>query len=1342
MIPPAGFKTDPKRDATPSIRGYVYQAYQSVLAWIQLKENEILVLEGSEDFDIHSGSSVTTTQVKDVSGNLTLRTQAIIDALNNYWTCRERNPDYDIVMRFLTTAEAGQEQGSPFGLGQKGLEYWHSVASEQFEIGPLRTFLLTLRLNSRLESFIQAATESELRDKLICRIKWDMGNRPIEALQYVIEGKLKIHGFNLRINSHYSSQTLPHLLKKVADLLSTQGVKELRFDDFLSCFDEATTLSIPRGQMEAMISGRGLQQYAGMFDLAEVGRLANGVPTIGNPTPIVDGGIPRTSLVSDLAKLLLKQNVIFLSGSSGIGKTNLAALISYEVGKNWGWASFRSKSPEQIKDVLARAAFEMNATMLPPFLVLDDVDLSQVTLFEWEFISLVFSVINSNGLVIVTGPTRPPLQLLPKLWKSETCEVTVPYFNETEVAEMVCAHGLFDRKHVSAWARTIWLTTSGHPQLVHARVRNLSSKGWPSIEFSDLTKPEDVERVRSEARMRLIKEFPTDNTRILAYRLSLINGIFSHETAMAVANTPPPTNLPGETFAALIGPWIEREGENRYRISPLLSGAANNNLSEIEINSVHGAIAVSIINRKRINQIEGGTALFHAVMAKHVKALMMLASMITKTDGDHMHLLYDVMSWFTFIYLEDGQKILPGHPNIDLMLRLAQYKLISSAPESGKAMAVIDRIEETLKEIEPQEFKQLSEGLAYGMILNTLEVQIPSSIVIRMLSRMIDLTSENLALKHISDSLKEEPFELPHVGENKPAQVLFSYQGVRLSGLDDLSELIASLDALSPNKREQLLMVCNSDINFASLLVNCAWWKEVKDGVLDVNKALRVFALTITKSREWKVPELTKACLVAMSVIQDEYGNATERALEILDEADKEFPNEASLVNQRAKVLFRAHRDAQALPIAHKALDLPGLSNVEFVFCCRVAGIAAAKSGDWPEAERLFLLGAEKAKHFDVQKNMGIGLVADAAFALWKQQKYAKSLLLFADTLDSLKTIVLSEDIRIRHLHATVRHSISWIHFEARSEYSAQLVEPLPGMCSNQEPHEGIKDHRIIDISAAWELLAYTENTLKLDLGISLRAQKATTNKNKLILLEGYRRTIAFDSLFKCKKFENLIPILIEMNETFECSKKFKDGQYDVWATGDIPKLPDEYWKNQENWNYIYLYILKASVICTSDNHTTPLPIKRWRNDLANAGALSADIDEFLDVLSGTLPDKSLYQQAAAAIFALRSGILAPTKLWEVSFRLLNTFMIERHWVEKALEGLLITRWFFSINNQRFAFSMPALACPEIERCCLDGTRSGFTKIASILDIAIPFLNINLSTDGKQMIKKLMVENK
>ena len=66
---------DKNREATSSIRGYVYQAYQSVLAWMQLKDEEVLFLEAAEDFDVQEGNSATVTQVKDTagSGSITLR---------------------------------------------------------------------------------------------------------------------------------------------------------------------------------------------------------------------------------------------------------------------------------------------------------------------------------------------------------------------------------------------------------------------------------------------------------------------------------------------------------------------------------------------------------------------------------------------------------------------------------------------------------------------------------------------------------------------------------------------------------------------------------------------------------------------------------------------------------------------------------------------------------------------------------------------------------------------------------------------------------------------------------------------------------------------------------------------------------------------------------------------------------------------------------------------------------------------------------------------------------------------------------------------------------------------
>src|SRR5882724_9083268 len=44
---------DPRRQAVPSIRGTVYQAWWSIDAWLRLTdENTVIYLEGAEDFDV------------------------------------------------------------------------------------------------------------------------------------------------------------------------------------------------------------------------------------------------------------------------------------------------------------------------------------------------------------------------------------------------------------------------------------------------------------------------------------------------------------------------------------------------------------------------------------------------------------------------------------------------------------------------------------------------------------------------------------------------------------------------------------------------------------------------------------------------------------------------------------------------------------------------------------------------------------------------------------------------------------------------------------------------------------------------------------------------------------------------------------------------------------------------------------------------------------------------------------------------------------------------------------------------------------------------------------------
>lgn len=264
MPNPTGFTGVPNRDATASIRGYVYQIYQSVLAWMTLDEVSILVLEGTEDFDVHTESEVVATQVKCESKNVTLRSKAVVDAINNFWTHRLSNSDFRVYLRYLTTATPGCEQGTPFGADMPGLVYWKSVSQNGSDCSSLRQFLLTLPLQSNLLSFIRTSTDDSLRGELLKNIQWDMGARDKEALEAIIENKLKVHGFKKGIGVQHSVRVLPHLLKKVADVLSVDGVKSLCFGDFLTSFEEATTEVIPRAMFEVLQNSGGIQQLISM----------------------------------------------------------------------------------------------------------------------------------------------------------------------------------------------------------------------------------------------------------------------------------------------------------------------------------------------------------------------------------------------------------------------------------------------------------------------------------------------------------------------------------------------------------------------------------------------------------------------------------------------------------------------------------------------------------------------------------------------------------------------------------------------------------------------------------------------------------------------------------------------------------------------------------------------------------------------------------------------------------------------------------------------------------------------------------------------------------------------
>jgi hypothetical protein len=365
---------------------------------MRLGEDEILFLEGAEDFDVHSADGVTATQVKDTagSGTLTLRSGDAVATINNFWRHQQNNPDKVVSLRLLTTALPGRENGSEFGGIATGIDYWLAAKrDEAVSLEPLKSFLLSLELERSLADFLRRSDDHAIRKGLICRIDWDTGHKPIDGLVADIKDRLVFFGDRRGIDSYQSEKVLDILLRRVADLLSSDGKRRLSHADFVREFDRDTMVLVSREEAVTFRAATG--QIAQLAQIANNPILAdlNITPKVlGSPIRLMEGAAFRTDLVNDLAGILRHQGVLFLHGSTGLGKTSLAQLLVDKIGGEWVWAGFRGRDPRQIAHHLKRAAFEIKVHGLPPWVVLDDLDLGSLAQFERELLSSTFALVS------------------------------------------------------------------------------------------------------------------------------------------------------------------------------------------------------------------------------------------------------------------------------------------------------------------------------------------------------------------------------------------------------------------------------------------------------------------------------------------------------------------------------------------------------------------------------------------------------------------------------------------------------------------------------------------------------------------------------------------------------------------------------------------------------------------------------------------------------------------------------------------------------------------------------------------------------------------------------------
>ena len=612
------------------MRGYWAQIWRSVLAWMELGESERLYLEGAEDFDRINGLTAETVQVKDVAGNVTLRSGDIIEAIDNALAHQLRNPRRAVRFRFLTTAGIGVEQGAPFGAGVGGLRLWRAsrlsgdAAQRELDARAIAGFLLKEgKLSTTAQASLRAASDAQMIwQRLIAPIEWDTDAEEAPEVIREIKDRLVMMGQPAGVAPDKAEEVAEHLYATAYGTATRQRDRHLTRADLLRLFHERTHVSLPAATANALLAALPQHQVlAGQVPVAVGGKQG----AVGRPPPLPARYYARQTVLADIAARLSAYPVLILQGGTGVGKS--VAAIGHVAASTspWGWVDLRGVSAMALTDMLDRVVAELVAEDGLIHMVLDDIELPpDARPLETPFARIKSILEERGGNLVITSTVALPQRLRLALGLPAPATMLIPAFSRDEITEFLNERGCPGPQVAGWWGAFVELQTSSHAQLVHARVATLEAQGFPTPDMKCvMVTPSDVVEARSEA-LRLITELDV-STRELIYRLSLTIQALPRQQVFAIAGLPQPISEPGIAFDRLVGPWMEVAAEGFYRVSPLLRGVGVEVEGEAWATAMNSGIARALLGFRTLSPRDVSAILFHAMAARDWPAVTRLS---------------------------------------------------------------------------------------------------------------------------------------------------------------------------------------------------------------------------------------------------------------------------------------------------------------------------------------------------------------------------------------------------------------------------------------------------------------------------------------------------------------------------------------------------------------------------------------------------------------------------------------------------------------------------------------------------------------------------------------------
>ena len=1054
------------RQAVASLGGHVLQATRAATEWVQLPEDAALLIEVAEDYATLARGALGMTQVKQEYGaSVTLRSDGVRKSLAGLIAFQEANPGLRVSLAYLTTATPGIEADSALPGRIGGIAYWHEV-SRGADVAPLRQLLLDTQRDELVLRRVREVDDETLRSSIVQAVTWLTGSPGLQDATRVLEARLRALGVQRTGFAADGEAALPLLVHRIL-VTAVAEDRRLTRDDFEREWARATTVPASVTMMRNLA----------------MGGQAGGLALSPDPPPpaLSSRTAQRRALVDGLREDLRTCDVLWLHGSSGLGKSQLSRLIEARDNGRWAFVSLGHRDAAtqaaRMRDAIGGIARDGFAG-----LIIDDLPVPAPEGLRRWIGAAALEVSAIPGARVVVTSEREPLPQVRQAFEPLRMKVCdAPYLEREDVADIVRATGC----DPDAWAALIHLTCGGgHPLLVDARVAGLASKGWPAGErlvgLGLGSGPSEVADVRREVSLRLLGELSAD-AHMLLLRLSGLIGSFDRRLVDAVAAIEPPIQRAGALLEYLVGPWIEQERADRYRLSPLLHAAAAS-LSEGERAAVHNAAIADLIGRNPFPGDLLSSLTFYVVIARHMGGFMFIAKAVI--GSAQRSEIAQAMFPLAYMMSGEGGLLVPEHPGVSAMVRTAQVMAaVNADPPSmvgqvvAEALAEADRL--------PDKLRGANSFTTLMAVLGNERADLPARTWMPMLVRFRELRIAG----GIPDEMAE-PLADVDLGGTTPEQMFFAVRSGKIDTVADLEELFHELEGIDPAWRGHLIEASAILFKSPPLFVQSAWSQESAPMTLDAAHAEQVYKRLAEQAAEWGEIDIAVECVRSRAVMLDEYLDRHDEALTVLAEAEERFGGSERLVRSTATVLATMGRHEEELALLSTLGPAYSVEEpLERLMMLRTSAISAGKLKRYEEAAQSFndAYGAATGERPEVLgASVCPGLLADAAAMKVREGRIAEalaSLVLACEVVDGDE----SGDPSLGFARAAITQVTQWAAAELEGRSFPEDPSATPGVCSTLRPKFDPAEHPVRKLNQEWYLVARLEAIAGVDAGAERR---------------------------------------------------------------------------------------------------------------------------------------------------------------------------------------------------------------------------------------------------------------